>query len=30
MRERTMLLGGQFTITSQLGEGTRIEVIVPG
>ncbi|MDD3825198.1 MAG: GAF domain-containing protein [Anaerolineae bacterium] len=30
MRERAMLLGGQLTITSQLGEGTRVEVIVPG
>ncbi|RPI52123.1 MAG: sensor histidine kinase, partial [Chloroflexi bacterium] len=30
MRERAMLLGGQVTISSHLGEGTRVEVIVPG
>ncbi|HFD38589.1 MAG TPA: GAF domain-containing protein [Anaerolineae bacterium] len=30
MRERTALLGGQMTIHSRPGEGTRIEVIVPG
>lgn len=30
MRERAVLLGGQMTITSQAGQGTRVEVIVPG
>jgi signal transduction histidine kinase len=30
MRERAALLGGQMTIVSDEGQGTRIEVIVPG
>jgi signal transduction histidine kinase len=30
MRERTALLGGRMAVTSQPGQGTRIEVIVPG
>jgi signal transduction histidine kinase len=30
MRERAALLSGQMTVTSQPGEGTRVEVIVPG
>jgi signal transduction histidine kinase len=30
MRERAALLGGQMTISSERGQGTRIEVIVPG
>ena len=30
MRERASLLGGQMTLTSQPGQGTRVEVIVPG
>ena len=30
MRERTALLGGQMAVTSEPGQGTRIEVIVPG
>jgi signal transduction histidine kinase len=30
MRERAALLGGQLTATSQPGQGTHIEVIVPG
>ncbi|MBI5290379.1 MAG: sensor histidine kinase, partial [Chloroflexi bacterium] len=29
MNERTRLLGGQLTLESCLGEGTRIEIIVP-
>jgi signal transduction histidine kinase len=30
MHERAALLGGQMTVSSQPGQGTRIEVIVPG
>jgi signal transduction histidine kinase len=30
MRERAALLGGRLIVTSQPGQGTRIEVIVPG
>jgi signal transduction histidine kinase len=30
MRERAALLSGQMTVTSEAGQGTRIEVIVPG
>jgi signal transduction histidine kinase len=30
MRERATLLGGQMIVTSHPGQGTRIEVIVPG
>jgi len=30
MKERAALLGGRMTIRSRPGEGTRIEVIVPG
>jgi len=30
MRERASLLGGQMTVSSQPGQGTRVEVIVPG
>ncbi|MGD2207325.1 MAG: GAF domain-containing protein [Anaerolineae bacterium] len=30
MRERAALLGGRMTITSEPGQGTRVEVIVPG
>lgn len=30
MRERAALLGGQMTVNSQPGRGTRIEIIVPG
>ncbi len=30
MKERAALLGGQMRVTSQPGQGTRIEVIVPG
>ncbi len=30
MRERAALLGGQMTLSSQPGQGTRVEVIVPG
>ena len=29
MRERAELLGGQFTLASALGQGTRIEVVIP-
>lgn len=30
MRERASLMGGQMTVGSQPGQGTRVEVIVPG
>ena len=30
MRERAALLSGQMTVTSEAGQGTRVEVIVPG
>ncbi len=30
MQERTALLNGQMTVTSAPGEGTQLEVIVPG
>jgi signal transduction histidine kinase len=30
MRERAALLNGQMTLTSAAGEGTQVEVIVPG
>ncbi len=30
MRERAALLSGQMTVASQPGQGTRVEVIVPG
>jgi signal transduction histidine kinase len=30
MQERTALLNGQMTITSASGEGTQVEVVVPG
>ena len=29
MRERAELLGGQFTLTSQAGAGTRVKVFIP-
>jgi len=29
MRERTRALGGRFELTSKLGEGTRLEVLLP-
>ncbi len=30
MRERALLLGGEFTITGALGEGTTVRVRIPG
>jgi signal transduction histidine kinase len=29
MRERTETLGGEFSVTSSPGKGTRVEVVVP-
>jgi nitrate/nitrite-specific signal transduction histidine kinase len=29
MEERARIVGGRFSIDSQIGAGTRIEVIVP-
>ncbi len=29
MRERALLLGGQFILTSRPGEGTQVEMVLP-